>query len=183
MDNLHKDSLVSPPHFPRGVVPATPWLIADLAGRLSPEHAREVRGASGLDPAAALLLSFESSVETYAFVPRRGTRALFAMGAEHAAPMTGSAMVWMLGTTEASAHPAGVLRASRWGVARAFTASGAERLEQYVPAWYRTGLRFIARLGFALHPTRQSDRCGCRLWHAVLHRPDRMENDPDLRKG
>lgn len=133
-----------------GVVPATFALAEAMATRLSPEHVREVREVSGLDPAAALALSLWSSVEAYAYVPPDSTAAVFMMGVEERSALSGLAMVWMLGTAETARHPVAVLRAARRGIARAFAVTGADCLEQYVPEWYRTGLRFVERLGFSV---------------------------------
>lgn len=184
MDNRHESPGASWPCPPAGVVPADPGMADNLARHLSPEHVRELRGVSGLAPATAIRLSLESSAEAYAFIPAGGGgEPLFMMGVEPSSALTGSAMVWMLGSAKAACRPAGVLRAARWGVSRAFPASGAARLEQYIPAWYRTGLRFIARLGFELSPTILRDRCGSPLWHAVLSRHGLVESGRTFRKG
>lgn len=184
MDNRYESSDAAWPCPPAGVVPADPGMADNLARHLSPEHARELHGVSGLDPATAIRLSLESSAEAYAFIPAgSGGDPLFMMGVEPSSALAGSAMVWMLGSARAARRPAGVLRAARWGISRAFPASGAERLEQYIPAWYRTGLRFIARLGFELRPTILHDRCGSPLWHAVLSRHALMGGGRTFRKG
>lgn len=146
-------------------------MIGPLAERLSAEHAREIDEVSGLPVRAALELSLAASVEAYAFVSPDTHQAVFMMGVEAVSPITSGAMVWMLGTAEIARRPAAVLRSARWGVDRAFAVTGALRLEQYIPAWYRTGLRFVQRLGFGLEPSGlRGGRDGV-FWRAVMHRP------------
>ncbi len=156
---------------PRGVVSATPELAETMALDLSPEHLREIGGVSGLHPADAVRLSLAASVEAYAYVPARHGGAIFMMGVGEKSPVTGGAMVWMLGTAAMAGHPAGVLRAGKWGVARAFFASGADRLEQFIPGWYRTGLAYARRLGFLLSRTGTAGAGGTELWYAAAARP------------
>ena len=128
---------------PAGVVEATPGHIADLAAALRSEHRREL----GVMPALeSLRHSFAASAARCAAV--RGGMALFAMGVEPAGLLTGSAMVWMLGREEMDRHPAFIFRVARWGMGEAYRVTGARRLEQWIPRWYETGLRFAERLGF-----------------------------------
>ncbi len=138
MDSLRK---------PEGVVPLTPALAEDFASRLSPEHAREIRELSGLAPEAALRLSLAASLLAYAVRDRAG-ETLFLIGVEPAGCVTGAAQVWMVAARGMEAHARTILRCARWGLAAAFLATGAARLEQYIPVWYETGLRFAFRLGF-----------------------------------
>lgn len=156
-------------NLPRGVMPATPELASAMAPRLSPEHRREILATAGMHPGDALALSLAASLEAYAFVPRAEEGAVFMMGVEEASRITGTAMVWMLGTLEMQRYPARVLRAARWGVKRAFAVTGAAGLEQYIPRWYGTGLRFVQRLGFALTPLRVRGYDGGDLWRVVVH--------------
>lgn len=156
---------------PKGVVSATEKMAVELAALLSPEHAKEIRETSGMQPKAAVLLSLAYSVEAYAFAPNG--RTVFLMGVEAASPITGSAMPWMLGTMETAKNPAGVLRTAKWGLERAFRVTGATRLEQYIPEWYRTGLRFASRIGFDLRPAGVATSAGAALWHAVCRAPER----------
>lgn len=157
------------PPPPRGVVPATVGMAAELAAGLSRDHRREIRDTSGLPPEAALLASLAVSALAYGFAPRG--KVLFMMGVEPAGLLTSGAMLWMLATEQAPGHAAGMLRAARWGVAKAFAITGAERLEQYIPEWYAAGLRFVQRLGFVAAPGTLPSRSGVALRHVVLHRP------------
>lgn len=149
--------------LPDGVVPLTPALADALARRLAPAHAREIRELSGLAPRAALRLSLASSLLAYAVADRTGAP-LFAAGVEPAGLLTGTAQVWMVGTAAMAAHARRVFRCARRGLARAFAATGAERLEQYIPAWYGTGIRFALRLGFRIHHEENA------VAHVVLER-------------
>lgn len=151
---------------PNGLVAATPENAAVLFGRLTREHVREIRDVSGIDQAAAVRLSLAASREAYVYVPPGGSEAAFIMGVEDKSPLTGAAVVWLLGSDVLRRRPAALMRAARWGVRRAFRITGAERLEQFIPAWYRTGLRFARRLGFVVAPG------GGRLRHVVLERGD-----------
>ena len=134
---------------PRGVIPATEAHILELAATMRYEHRWEIRDVSRLSPFEALRHSVMASVAKYAVFHDNLT--LFAMGVEPAGMLTGSAMVWMLGRREMDRHPAFVLRAARWGVDEAYRATGAGILEQWIPAWYSVGLRFVERLGFTVH--------------------------------
>lgn len=154
---------------PRGVVPATAGMAARLAAGLSRDHRREIRDTSGMPPEAAVLASLAASVEAYGFAPRE--KVLFMMGVEPAGLLTSGAMLWMLAAEREPGHAAGMLRAARWGVARAFAVTGAGRLEQYIPEWYTAGLRFVKRLGFVAAPVTLPARSGVALRHVVLHRP------------
>lgn len=156
---------------PGGVVPATAALAADMAARLSRDHAREVWDTAGLSPMAAVLASLESSVEAYAYRPAGSGPAAFLMGVESAGSLTASAMIWMLAAELAPGRAAGVVRAARWGLARAFAVTGAVLLEQYIPEWYGTGVRFAERMGFVAAPSALRTKSGARLWRVVLRRP------------
>lgn len=156
--------------LPKGVVPAGRDLAVAMAAKLSRDHAREIRDTGKLDPATAVLLSLDVSLEAYAFVVAGAP--VFMMGVERAAALTRSAMVWMLGTEDIRRHAAGTLRAARWGVNRAFAASGADRIEQFIPAWYATGLRFVSRLGFRLEPSGAKTFGGDALTRVVLERKE-----------
>lgn len=159
---------------PKYLEPATPEHIANLSERLSPAHAREVREISGLSPSDALSLSLAVSVEAYAYVPPGAKGVVFMMGTGEASPITGGALLWMLGSTAAAGHPVGLLRAAKWGLARAFFVTGADRLEQFIPDWYLSGLRFALRLGFGLSIGQAGGGDESPLWNAVLHRSDFM---------
>lgn len=145
------------------IVPLTPALADAVADRLSPEHAREVRELSGLAPRAALRLSLAASLLARAVTDAEG-RPIFCMGVEHPGLLTATAQVWMVGTPEVAAHARQTLRCARKGLAQAFAATGAERLEQYIPAWYGTGIRFAERLGF------RAEKAGASVVHVVLER-------------
>ncbi len=162
--------MANPLEIPGGVEPATPALAAGLARRLDPDHAREILDVSGLAPGPALALSLAASLEAYAYVPPGREEALFMMGVEARSPLTRGARLWLLGSKEKDKRPAGLLRAARWGLARAFRVSGADCLEQFIPDWYRTGLRFALRLGCSLTPSGLRARSGSPLWHVVFHR-------------
>lgn len=120
-----------------------------LARRLSPEHRREIRELGGLDPLEAVVTSLAGSMESYACIPRGAEKPVFIFGVEPAGVITCGAMVWMLAAPDIVRYKAVVLRAARWGMGRAFEITGAEFLEQYIPGWYETGLRFVGRLGFS----------------------------------
>ena len=154
---------------PERLVPATPEIARRLAGHLSAAHRREILETSGLPPRAALEMSLSLSLEAYAMLSDWG-EPVFMMGVEPRSPLTLGAMVWMLGSAGVSRRPALTLRCARWGVARAFAATGADVLEQYLPAWYTAGLRFVRRLGFALEPAGLAGRTGCALWRATARR-------------
>ncbi|MCD8138441.1 MAG: hypothetical protein LUE17_01445 [Planctomycetaceae bacterium] len=153
--------------LPDRFLPATAGHARDLAGNLSTDHRRELAATGGLSPRAALELSVAHSVEAYTYVDPAGVP-VFMMGVEAASPLTGAALVWMLASDAAGSRPRGILRAARWGLARAFAVTGAASLEQYIPAWYRTGLRFVRRLGFRIRPAQADGRDGARLCRAIL---------------
>ncbi|MCC8109224.1 MAG: hypothetical protein LIQ30_09320 [Planctomycetes bacterium] len=148
-----------PPHLE----PVRPNDIAAFARCLRDEHVREIALATPLTPEDAVRLSLADSVEAYSYRPDGEAAPVFMMGVEAASPITGGAMVWMLGRTAVDRYPAGVVRAARWGIDRAYRLTGAAYLEQRIPAWYRVGVRFAARLGFTVHP---ADRTG---WRRVVH--------------
>ncbi len=133
--------------LPDGVVLLTPALADSLARRLAPAHVREIRELSGLAPRAALRLSFAASLLAYAVLDGSGLP-LFAVGVEAAGLLTGTAQVWMVGAAEMALCSRRILRCAAWGLDAAFAATGARALEQYIPAWYGTGIRFALRMGF-----------------------------------
>lgn len=132
---------------PECLEPVDAAMVARLASALSPSHRREIAETAGISAAAALTLSVATSVAAYAYCPAPD-EPVFMMGVERASLLTGTAMVWMLGRPDMSRHARGLLRAARWGKERAFALAGAEALYQLIPAWYQTGLRFAAGLGF-----------------------------------
>ena len=150
--------------LPDGVVPLTAALADEVAARLSPDHAREIRELSGMAPAPAVRLSLAASSLAYAVKDSAGN-ALFLVGVEPPGLLTGTAQVWMVGTDAVAKHARKVLHCARWGLRTAFLATGAERFEQYIPAWYETGLRFVRRLGF-----RPGEGGDGRARHVVLPR-------------
>lgn len=135
---------------PKYLTPANARDIAALAADMSADHRREVRATGNLSPLAAAEISLAASVEAYAYIPPGRAAPVFAFGVGEAGALTGSALVWMLATPGIARHGAGVLRAARWGIGRAFLATGASCLCQCIPAWYGTGLRFVERLGFSV---------------------------------
>lgn len=143
MDNRHNP--------PEGVITLTEALADRVAANLADAHAREILELSGLSPETALRLSLASSVLAYALTDGAG-EPLCALGVESAGFLTGTAQVWMIGTDEMPAHARRILRCAHWGLSEAFRATGARKLEQYIPAWYDTGLRFAKRLGFLPGP-------------------------------
>lgn len=153
MDSLHK---------------LTPALADELAAALAPEHVREIRELAGLDPRTALRLSLNVSLLACAALDCAG-KPVFAIGVEPAGALTGTAQVWMVGTPAIPAHARTVLRAARRGLEAAFRATGAVRLEQYIPVWYATGLRFAKRLGFR-SGTGKGGYSGARAVHVILEK-------------
>ncbi len=157
---------------PKGVVPARREHALLLASVLSADHRREIADAAGIPPVDAVLMSMEASLESYAFVPGGGVMPVFMMGVEETGRLTGGAMLWMLASDAVRRHAPATLRAARWGLSRAFAAGGAERLEQYIPEWYATGLRFARRLGFAVDPVPCRGRNGALLFRVTLDRKE-----------
>ncbi len=151
------------PKRPLHLEPVCPEDIVAFARCLRDEHVREIAEATPLTPGDAIRLSLADSIEAYSYRPDGEAAPVFMMGVEAASPITGGAMVWMLGRTAVDRYPAGVVRAARWGIDRAYRLTGAGYLEQRIPAWYRVGVRFAARLGFTVHP---ADRAG---WRRVVH--------------
>lgn len=160
------------------LVPATAALADSLARTLSPDHRREIAATCGGDPGDALANSLACSLEAYALLDAAG-RPVFLMGVEEASPCTRGAMVWMLATEDIVRHAPATLRAVRWGLARAFAVSGADWLEQFIPAWYRTGLRFAARLGFGTLSGGGRDRSGGALRRVVLFKDSNRKEHSD----
>lgn len=145
MDN-RPDFLV--PVFPDCADGGRQDFIESFSRRLSPEHKWEIRDLGSPNPSTALQTSLACSKEAYAFFPQSASTPVFMFGVEEAGSITGAAMVWMLATPEITRHKTATLRSARWGVKRAFTITDAFCLEQYIPQWYHTGLRFVRRLGF-----------------------------------
>lgn len=168
MDSQHKCD-----DAPEGIVPLSPALADELSAHLAPEHAREIREFSGLDPRAALRLSIAVSLLAFAATDSAG-RAIFAFGVERPGAITNAAQVWMIGSPDIPAHARKTLRCARWGLAEAFRITGAARLEQYIPAWYGTGLRFAERLGFRL------EHDGSGTVHVILERRERRTHGHPL---
>ncbi len=157
---------------PRGIVAATGEHAILLARALSADHLREIADAGGLPPIDALLMSMAASLESYAFVPGGDGMPVFMMGVEETGRLTGGAMLWMLASDAIRRHAPAALRAARWGLRRAFTVGGAERLEQYIPEWYATGLRFARRLGFVIEHVPCRGRNGTLFRRVTLDRKD-----------
>lgn len=137
---------------PDYLIPAEADLADSFSHRLSPEHKREIRDLGSMNPADAVRASLACSKESYAFVPHVAAFPVFMFGVEPAGVITRTARVWMLATPEIKHHGVAVLRSARWGVERAFAVTGAYSLEQYIPHWYRVGLRFVQCLGFSIEP-------------------------------
>lgn len=153
--------------LPKWTVPATRPMALRMAAALSPEHVREILQINRIHPPLALALSFDYSAERYAVRPPGHSAPIFLMGVEPRGFLTGNAMVWMLGTPAVRRFPAATLRAARWGIRRAFASTCADCLEQFIPAWYGTGVRFCERLGFSAEPW-IFDNDGQRFFHVRL---------------
>lgn len=167
---------------PKWTVPATRTMAMRMANSLSPEHKREILQTNRIHPALALALSFDCSEERYAVCPPGHDAPIFLMGVEPRSPLTGNALVWMLGTPAIRRFPAATLRAARWGIRRAFTRTSADCLEQFIPAWYDIGVRFCERLGFSSVPW-TFDHDGQRFFHVrlfseTMHRKEMLWEQP-----
>ncbi len=166
---------------PRHVVPATAEMAVFISENLQAEHRREILAGGVYGPAEALAASQAASLEAYAYVP--DGRPLFIMGVEPASPITGGAVVWMLSGNGMERRPGGVLRTAKWGVARAFRVTGAAYLEQRIPVWYTTGLRFVERLGFALSPAADSVQADAGMVRVVINRSGKESKDGSVEPG
>ncbi len=166
---------------PRYVVPATAEMAKYLAANLQADHRREIRACGVYAPEEALTASLTASLEAYAYVP--DGRLLFMMGVEPASPLTGGAVVWMLSGNGMERRPGGVLRVAKWGVHRAFAVTGAEYLEQRIPAWYGTGLRFVERLGFRLSRAAASAHEDAGMVRVVIFRSGKEERNGNVKPG
>lgn len=133
---------------PECLIPADASSIDVFSRILSPEHKQEIGDLGMPYPAEAVRLSLRCSKESYAYMPDKGKPPVFIFGVENKGYITRTAMVWMLAAPEIIHHKVAALRSARWGVGRAFAITGAIQLEQYIPEWYQTGLRFVQRLGF-----------------------------------
>ncbi len=157
-------------NLPKWVFPATPPLLQRMAGKVRKEHRREILQCSGLAVEQALELSFHASVENYALVPPGRCVPIFVMGVESAAVLTGQSMVWMIGTDDIQHFPVAAMRAARWGMQRAWACTNATALDQYIPAWYRTGIRFAEALGFSADSDSSVTRQGTVCLHMVCRK-------------
>lgn len=126
--------------------------IAHVSANLREEHVREIRGMTNMDPAAAVRRSMAISriilAGRMAFDDGTMTKALFIVGVEKTCLLSDVGSVWMLATREIDDYALSAAAALRELFRNAHALAGARVLEQWLPPWYRKGIKFMLWLGW-----------------------------------
>ncbi|MCD8349901.1 MAG: hypothetical protein LUC93_04735 [Planctomycetaceae bacterium] len=128
------------------IVPAQRRDLHHVAANLRPEHIREVNGMLNLSPYDAVMVSVADSA--YVFAGRADGEALFLCGASKKRLLSDFSSVWMLATPDIDRHPLAAAEALRRLFAQAHVLAEADVLEQWIPHWYRKGLKWLLWLGW-----------------------------------
>jgi hypothetical protein len=121
--------------------------INHVAANLRPEHVREIRDTSAfVSPFDAVWRSADDS--TMLLAGRFDGEAAFLLGAGRTRRLPGVGTVWMLATPAVDRHPVAVAVTVKrlWKTAHGATGTGV--VEQFLPAWYSRGIRFLEWLGW-----------------------------------
>jgi len=132
------------------VLPARPEHALALAPVLRPADRAEVRASDGLSPLAALELSLRLSDEAYVGLLGGEVAALF--GVRRASLVGRQGIPWLLTGAAVERHPKAFVKSSR-SVLDVWRGDYA-RLSNWVDARHDQALRWLARLGFTIHPAR-----------------------------
>ena len=141
------------------IVEATFDDVRRVAGNLRPEHVRELRGLSRLDPAEAVRQSADASRLTLA--GKADGVAVCLAGVDKAHILDDAGSVWMVATPEIDAYALEAAAALRELFAMAHDLAGTDRLEQWLPDWYAKGRKWLRWLGW-----REGE---CRLVNGAPH--------------
>ena len=128
------------------IASATPEDIEHLIRNLRPEHVREIHDVSGLDPETAIRLSVQDS--SLVLAGRIEGETVCVIGVSKKRLLSDAGSVWMLATPGIDQHPLEAAVALRELFSHAHELAGAGVLEQWVPHWYRKGIKFLQWLGW-----------------------------------
>ena len=134
------------------IAKATADDIALVTANIRPEHAREMGEASGLDAAVGVRLSVQNS--RLVLAGRVEGEALFLVGVSKTLALSDIGSVWMVATPDIDRFPLEAAVALRELFSRAHELAGARVLEQWVPGWYRKGIKWLLWLGWKARGTR-----------------------------
>lgn len=137
--------------------PAEPADATALAANLRWADRAEVMAATGRTPLPVLLESVERSCRAWCVAVAGKPAVLMGVVADPVLPGTG--VPWLLADTRMETRPLTVARHSR-AVLMAGLAPGFDRLENAVDARSRRTIRWLARLGFQIHPARPMGPAG-----------------------
>ncbi|MDR1611904.1 MAG: hypothetical protein LBT97_03875 [Planctomycetota bacterium] len=136
--------------MPDGIVKTEAWMVDDLAGRIRPEHEREINALLPMRAGEVLRYGVGHAASCYAGI-REGT-VLFIVGVEKPGFLTGSALGWLLGCADMDRHGVWIAERSRETLPVLHRESGAARIENQVPADYHAALKWLRWLGFRTAP-------------------------------
>lgn len=125
--------------------------INNVLRRLRPEHLQGIRESTYLEPGSAVWLSVEDSCAV--FSGKADGIVLFIAGVSRKRLFSNAGSVWMLATPEIDNHPLEAATALRRLFGRAHRLAGAKTLEQWIPAWYRKGIKWLLWLGWEARDT------------------------------
>ncbi len=131
-------------------LPAKPAHAEALAASLRAADAAEVLASDGLDPLSALTFSLALSSESYAGLIEGEVVALF--GVRRPSLVSRRGIPWLLTGDAVERHPLAFVKASR-GVLACWRQDYAA-LGNWVDARHAKALRWLAWLGFTIHPAR-----------------------------
>ncbi len=131
------------------VVPATIRHLMELSENMREEDKAEIWASAHYTPMEALVAGVRHSNHTYAGLVNNDVLCVFGVG--KASFLSDTGYPWMLSSKLVDGH----MRAWAKGSKAAFegmTQSGVKRLENYVDARYTVAVRWLAWLGFEIHP-------------------------------
>lgn len=147
--------------------------IEHVAGNLRPEHRAEIASQSRLGCAEAVRLSVADS--RLVLAGRVDGEALFLAGVSKKYLLAPTGSVWMLATPEIDRYPLEVAVALRRLFRQAHDLSGADILEQWLPPWYRKGIKWLLWLGWRAVGTRKIN--GTAHIHMIHERAEATHGD------
>ncbi len=130
------------------VVPTTTDHVVDLALDMRQEDQDEIWAAAHFTPWEALVSSIRLTDETYTGLADGKVLCIFGIGT--ASLMSNIGVPWMLSANLVAKHTRAWARGSK--VVFKHMAKGTDRLENCVDARYTSAVRWLAWLGFTIHP-------------------------------
>ena len=132
------------------IIPTTVAHVKELAETMRWDDTAEVWASAHYTPWEALVASIRLTDETYTALADGWVLCIFGVG--KATIMSDQGAPWMLSSVFVEQHMRTWARGSRVAMSYLINNSGVDHLKNYVDARYTVAVRWLAWLGFKIHP-------------------------------